>query len=229
MPRKFFCEKCNKEIIVQYLKTGETAKCKWCNAEVIVPENAIEIPQSQIVDNINSSNNNPSKTISYKTKDLSIYYSKLRLFFIVGCILGVLSMILPIIKKEIANEKGYSLGGAGKPYELTGIEFTTNYSYTQDGFTTRRGMFILRSLISVSLFIATIVYLVLAIVHQKRWVFISGSCLVLFIVLDIFIPTFLMYYNRSVYILLEILESLLISCGFFTMPPKEIIKEAISK
>jgi DNA-directed RNA polymerase subunit RPC12/RpoP len=42
MPLKFKCAKCEKEIVVKFLKKGEIAKCRFCGAEVIVPEDAID-------------------------------------------------------------------------------------------------------------------------------------------------------------------------------------------
>jgi len=43
MPLKFNCTRCEKELVVKYLKTGEEAKCHHCGADVYVPENAISI------------------------------------------------------------------------------------------------------------------------------------------------------------------------------------------
>jgi predicted RNA-binding Zn-ribbon protein involved in translation (DUF1610 family) len=40
---KFRCQTCGKDIIVRFLKIGETAKCKACGSENVVPKLAIEI------------------------------------------------------------------------------------------------------------------------------------------------------------------------------------------
>lgn len=38
----FKCQSCGKDIIVKYLKVGETAKCRSCGNENVVPESAVE-------------------------------------------------------------------------------------------------------------------------------------------------------------------------------------------
>jgi len=40
---KFKCQTCGKDIIVKFLKIGETAKCRICGGENVVPDTAIEI------------------------------------------------------------------------------------------------------------------------------------------------------------------------------------------
>ena len=42
MSLKFNCQNCGSDIIVRYLKVGETARCKACAAENVVPETAAE-------------------------------------------------------------------------------------------------------------------------------------------------------------------------------------------
>ncbi len=42
MPLKFECSSCHKPIIVKFLTFGETAKCRDCGAEVVVPDNAVD-------------------------------------------------------------------------------------------------------------------------------------------------------------------------------------------
>ncbi|HER00306.1 MAG TPA: hypothetical protein ENO22_13280 [candidate division Zixibacteria bacterium] len=48
MPLKFECPGCHKDIIVQYLSKGETARCRHCLVEVTVPEDAEEITGSEV-------------------------------------------------------------------------------------------------------------------------------------------------------------------------------------
>ena len=43
MALKFNCSKCGEEIVVRFLKPGETAKCRKCGASVTVPESASEL------------------------------------------------------------------------------------------------------------------------------------------------------------------------------------------
>ncbi len=40
MPLKFECPSCHKDIVVQYLSRGETARCRFCKEEVTVPDTA---------------------------------------------------------------------------------------------------------------------------------------------------------------------------------------------
>ena len=42
MSLKYKCENCGKEIITKFLKVGETAKCRFCGAETVVPESGTE-------------------------------------------------------------------------------------------------------------------------------------------------------------------------------------------
>lgn len=42
MSLKFICSSCGKEIAVKFLKPGETARCKNCDSEMPVPEDAID-------------------------------------------------------------------------------------------------------------------------------------------------------------------------------------------
>ena len=42
MTLKFNCKKCGKKIIVQFLKKGETTKCRSCGAQNVIPEDAVE-------------------------------------------------------------------------------------------------------------------------------------------------------------------------------------------
>jgi membrane protease YdiL (CAAX protease family)/DNA-directed RNA polymerase subunit RPC12/RpoP len=42
MSLKFKCQNCGSDIIVRYLKVGETARCKACGTENVVPETAAE-------------------------------------------------------------------------------------------------------------------------------------------------------------------------------------------
>ncbi|HEX7319902.1 MAG TPA: hypothetical protein VF399_06055 [bacterium] len=42
MSLKFNCPACGKPIIVAYLKKGETVRCKNCNADAVIPDNAVE-------------------------------------------------------------------------------------------------------------------------------------------------------------------------------------------
>ena len=43
MAYKFKCGKCGRDLMVKWLKAGETAKCHKCGADVKVPVNALEI------------------------------------------------------------------------------------------------------------------------------------------------------------------------------------------
>ena len=43
MAYKLKCAKCEKELIVKWLRPGETAKCRKCGADVKVPLNAPEV------------------------------------------------------------------------------------------------------------------------------------------------------------------------------------------
>lgn len=43
MAYKFKCVKCERDLLVKWLKPGETAKCRKCGAEVKVPANASEV------------------------------------------------------------------------------------------------------------------------------------------------------------------------------------------
>lgn len=43
MAYRFKCGKCEKELVVKWLKPGETAKCRKCGADVKVPANAAEV------------------------------------------------------------------------------------------------------------------------------------------------------------------------------------------
>ncbi len=47
MAYKFKCADCGKEVIVKWLKPGETAKCRKCGADVKVPAGAAEIEDDQ--------------------------------------------------------------------------------------------------------------------------------------------------------------------------------------
>jgi len=48
MTLKFNCTNCGKEIIVQFLKPGEIAKCRNCGAEVTVPGDAGETDEQPV-------------------------------------------------------------------------------------------------------------------------------------------------------------------------------------
>ena len=43
MALKFKCQNCDEDIIVKFLKVGETAKCKSCGSENVVPETVVEV------------------------------------------------------------------------------------------------------------------------------------------------------------------------------------------
>lgn len=45
MALKFKCSNCDEDIIVRFLSVGETAKCRSCGAENVVPETAVETNQ----------------------------------------------------------------------------------------------------------------------------------------------------------------------------------------
>ncbi|HLD35539.1 MAG TPA: hypothetical protein VJC37_02370 [Planctomycetota bacterium] len=69
MALKFNCSKCSQEIVVKYLKVGETAKCRSCNADVIVPAQAVptEEPASiEIHSDIGSGAAKNSRVFSWK-------------------------------------------------------------------------------------------------------------------------------------------------------------------
>lgn len=50
MPLKFTCPNCQKDIILQYLSQGQIARCRYCGAEVPVPEDSEEITTEQAVE-----------------------------------------------------------------------------------------------------------------------------------------------------------------------------------
>jgi hypothetical protein len=49
MALKFKCENCGKEIVVKFLTTGETARCRFCDAETVVPEDAAETAEEPMI------------------------------------------------------------------------------------------------------------------------------------------------------------------------------------
>ena len=50
MPLKFKCLDCGRDIVVKYLGVGESAQCKSCGSENVVPETADEITEDYIVE-----------------------------------------------------------------------------------------------------------------------------------------------------------------------------------
>lgn len=49
MSLKFKCLDCGKDIIIKYLKIGESAKCKSCGSNNVVPESAVETTEDDII------------------------------------------------------------------------------------------------------------------------------------------------------------------------------------
>ena len=47
MALRFGCQNCGQDIIVKYQKVGETAKCRACDAENVIPEEATEVPDPE--------------------------------------------------------------------------------------------------------------------------------------------------------------------------------------
>jgi|GEM_PF-2956457 len=48
MAYKFTCAECGHELVVKWLKPGETAKCRKCGAGVKVPANAAEVENDDL-------------------------------------------------------------------------------------------------------------------------------------------------------------------------------------
>jgi predicted RNA-binding Zn-ribbon protein involved in translation (DUF1610 family) len=49
MALKFKCDNCGKEVIVKYLRRGETAKCRFCGVETVVPDDAVETGEEPMI------------------------------------------------------------------------------------------------------------------------------------------------------------------------------------
>ena len=47
MALRFSCQNCGQDIVVKYQKIGEAAKCRACDAENVIPEEAIEVPDPE--------------------------------------------------------------------------------------------------------------------------------------------------------------------------------------
>lgn len=50
MALKFNCTNCNEEIIVKFLKAGETVKCRNCDSYVIIPAHAIQTEEQATIE-----------------------------------------------------------------------------------------------------------------------------------------------------------------------------------
>lgn len=68
MAIKFKCQKCDTDIVVQYLLPGETAQCKYCGADNIVPGDTSALKQKAALDGNDPGNFQPSDYYREKSR-----------------------------------------------------------------------------------------------------------------------------------------------------------------
>jgi len=90
------CPKCDNLIIIRYLQPGETAKCKACGADIIVPEEGENAKLASSGDN--QSANKPTKTTPLKP---IIRFHALRnisrTFKNIGWVVEIMAVLLSIV------------------------------------------------------------------------------------------------------------------------------------
>jgi DNA-directed RNA polymerase subunit M/transcription elongation factor TFIIS len=62
MALHFKCDKCQKDMVSQFLKVGEKASCKNCGAEVVIPNTAVD--DTQHTTNIQAQDNDSNYTLT---------------------------------------------------------------------------------------------------------------------------------------------------------------------
>ena len=86
MALEFKCQNCGTDIIVKFVKVGETARCRSCGAENVVPETAVETDQEPDSSHV-------EEPTSVASTDTAKANKRIKQAWIAGVISGVITLI----------------------------------------------------------------------------------------------------------------------------------------
>jgi len=116
MALKFNCTKCGQQMIIKFLKVGEVAKCRNCNAEITVPANAIKTNEEPKYDEPIPSNAQGHIATAIKDNSRAMgegAISALRFFAWLNLIAGIIGAIaIWVTMGEVATPVGIGIGFA---------------------------------------------------------------------------------------------------------------------
>jgi len=94
MALEFKCQNCGTDIIVKFVKVGETARCRSCGAENVVPETAVETDQEPDSSHV-------EEPTSVASTDTAKANKRIKQAWIAGVISGVITGIMQVLRSAI--------------------------------------------------------------------------------------------------------------------------------